>query len=666
MTKAVAVVLTQPLVQTAKQVLAAMNDYVKKSDFDLQVLEGLVYNLLRDIPVPSPGRSVRFWCLGEAVTLSMPKEPRELPLFDYDLLEFFDILGIENAIKFLTCALLENQTIVYSSDLDKLMLVCECVTGLMYPFSWPHVYVPILPPSLENFLDAPVPYMMGLVRRTHDIELSKRGSVAIVDIDSGELELPEELPEFPHEKELAEEVRENIARFGGKEGVDVLTEHAKETRENLDDNDNNDTMEELNQMISKFESLSAKSKPGAKSDKNDRMRLTSAIREIFVNRFAHMFLTFEHFIIETSHCEDNNIGEEEEEGDDEEPMSVMMDISSGSSTQNFDKTSFLSDQRNAHLPFLSSFLETQAFSTFIDEFVGRPESPFRVRLDGLKDIFGHTPTYETCQIIDDSDQLLMKRLKKVEVTVTPQKNTSGKNRRQQQQSFHHGGVFPLLDPVKFDSKDSTVLVKGHKNLESQMSVVGKVNKISMLEAASPAAIADTNWKFVSQLLKECKSKTKRILLEKLGQEAVEWGHRSGEQLPIATEENMLVASVCDLIERIWSHGLQNRQGKSSLWHFLYKYGRANEKAMKFKGNLGRQAFCIPFLPKNRPFVLPEHSKDVQVVVNPLKSSSTFDSTVISMVHNVSSIREIKVRRTSYLNRCICKLALQSIQQLSKY
>jgi hypothetical protein len=41
--------------------------------------------------------------------------------------------------------------------------------------------------ALETFLDAPVPYIMGLLRRTHDIELYKRGTVAIVDIDNGEL-----------------------------------------------------------------------------------------------------------------------------------------------------------------------------------------------------------------------------------------------------------------------------------------------------------------------------------------------------------------------------------------------------------------------------------------------------------------------------------------------
>jgi len=41
-------------------------------------------------------------------------------------------------------------------------LVAECSSILMFPFSWPHVYVPILPASLHHFLDAPVPFVMGL------------------------------------------------------------------------------------------------------------------------------------------------------------------------------------------------------------------------------------------------------------------------------------------------------------------------------------------------------------------------------------------------------------------------------------------------------------------------------------------------------------------------
>jgi hypothetical protein len=38
-----------------------------------------------------------------------------------------------------------------------------------------------------------------------------------------------------------------------------------------------------------------------------------------------------------------------------------------------------------------------------------------------------------------------------------------------------------------------------------------------------------------------------------------------------TEENLLVGSLCDLLERIFAHGLQARHRKSAFWTFLYKY-----------------------------------------------------------------------------------------------
>ena len=42
------------------------------------------------------------------------------------------------------------------------MLICECLSSLLFPFSWAHVYVPLLPASMHHFLDAPVPFIMGL------------------------------------------------------------------------------------------------------------------------------------------------------------------------------------------------------------------------------------------------------------------------------------------------------------------------------------------------------------------------------------------------------------------------------------------------------------------------------------------------------------------------
>ena len=103
------------------------------------------------------------------------------------------------------------------------MLVCESMTILAYPFIWPHVYVPILPPSLENFLDAPVPYVMGLLRRAHDVELYQKGGVCIVDIDNGELDLPEELPNFPCESDLKEEIESIILEVDLEIGMFILS-----------------------------------------------------------------------------------------------------------------------------------------------------------------------------------------------------------------------------------------------------------------------------------------------------------------------------------------------------------------------------------------------------------------------------------------------------------
>lgn len=51
-------------------------------------------------------------------------------------------------------------------DYNKLMLVAECIVSLLLPFTWAHVYVPILPAPLYHFLDAPVPFVMGIVQYT--------------------------------------------------------------------------------------------------------------------------------------------------------------------------------------------------------------------------------------------------------------------------------------------------------------------------------------------------------------------------------------------------------------------------------------------------------------------------------------------------------------------
>lgn len=97
------------------------------------------------------------------------------------------------------------------------MLCGECITSLLFPFSWPHVFVPILPLSQHGFLDAPVPFIMGLRMdsdsNTNELDILNKASVThksslydiimyqasltSLDIDHDTLETPEDLPLLP-------------------------------------------------------------------------------------------------------------------------------------------------------------------------------------------------------------------------------------------------------------------------------------------------------------------------------------------------------------------------------------------------------------------------------------------------------------------------------------
>jgi len=90
--------------------------------------------------------------------------------------------------------------------------------------------------------------------------------------------------------------------------------------------------------------------------------------------------------------------------------------------------------------------------------------------------------------------------------------------------------------------------------------------------------------FIQSLLKESKLKTKRMLVEKMP-EAIHLGH--GECRISGVEENMLIASLCDLIERIWTHGLHSKPGKSALWNHLNNYRKLIQYLRPVNDNKGQ-------------------------------------------------------------------------------
>lgn len=644
-TKCVALISQLPFVYSAQQYLKQLHEAVTTESQKQLPLECYVYNILYEVPLTPPGRSMKFYGVTQPIFCQRPGV-NELPLFDFSLWKLFQLMDIRNILMVFRSILLEHQVLFYSSDYQKLMLVAEALTIVIFPFTWQHVYVPILPASLSHFLDAPVPFIMGLYHGQEDrseLQLPSEASMCFVDIDDTTVEIPEDLPMFPHQKDLMLELSALLSRYRSEFNKDNYTSQSldrrlvysqrkggirkpgssslltdsrswnsspEKKREILQNNetwtrisalakktgvwdtiedissDNNCNKEAMCQTLSKDVSTM----PTAELIEH---KFNNAVREIFLNRFVHMFCSYESFVIQ--------------------PMQNMEQwLSNREMMQNFDKAAFLSDQPEAYLPFLSPFIETQMFTTLIDnKILSQWESSdpflkvFDERVKQFKEKSGeaHTPTYHTCDTIQDAESLIEKRGSYIDLVahkphLPDQTQFQGLNPSSssteeishQNLTVSSNGVFPLLpeDILNTEPKNQKARMREaarwrrkcrqqreHIHLSSEQrekymqEARSKVPRNPKLSDMSMSGMAQTNWRFVETLLKECRTKTKRMLVEKMGQEAVELGH--GEVNIIGVEENTLIASLCDLLERIWSHGLLTKKGKSALWSHMLSF-----------------------------------------------------------------------------------------------
>uniref|UniRef100_A0A3Q1B8X7 UDENN domain-containing protein n=1 Tax=Amphiprion ocellaris TaxID=80972 RepID=A0A3Q1B8X7_AMPOC len=688
--KALCLITPMPFMHACRGFLSQLYRAVTAASAPPLPLESYAYNILYEVPLPAPGRSLKFHGVYEPIVCQRPGLG-ELPLADFPLAEAFSLLGVENLVQVFTCTLLEMQILLYSQDYQRLMTVAESITTLLFPFQWQHVYVPILPASLLHFLDAPVPYLMGLQSKEgtdrSKLELPQEANLCFVDIDNHYIELPEDFPWFPNKSEFIQELREVLLSFGitDNTGAPPRTRSSPSStpstpgrerkttafRQLEDDGRNgnlageeltvlellqgNATLERLQALtkrtgvtVARVEALRAGVKPqdteeqrgrtAAEEEELRNAKLNVQLREVFASRFTTMFADYEAFVIQSAPDLESWLTNREQ-------------------MHNFDKASFLSDQPEPYLPFLSHFIETQMFATFIDNKImsqWEEKEPllrvFDARIDKARLYNVRVPSlrsssYQKCSILKECGKLhrerhvaysdfqaMEQRLMKIDHTAIhphlldmkigqgkyeqgffpklqadvlntgPTNNkwshrtatAQHKKDRHKQQTEHLNldndlkeveGCLVLQNSMAFWEWDnaSPPPVKPPKKSASASCLkymqdarsLGKNLRQPKLSDLSPAVIAQTNWKFVEGLLKECRLKTKRMLVEKMGQEAVELGH--GEANITGLEENTLIASLCDLLERIWSHGLQVKQGKSALWSHLLHYQAREEK-----------------------------------------------------------------------------------------
>uniref|UniRef100_A0A8C9XTR1 DENN/MADD domain containing 5B n=1 Tax=Sander lucioperca TaxID=283035 RepID=A0A8C9XTR1_SANLU len=608
--KAICLLTPLPFLQAARQFLSQLHQAVTSHTAPPLPIESYIHNILYEVPLPPPGRSLRFHGVQGPIVCQRPG-PGELPLGEYPLGEAFSLLGVDNMVQLITCVLLETQVLLCSQDYQRLMTVAEGVTTLLFPFQWQHIYLPIVSAPLHHLLDAPVPFLLGIQRREgaqrSSLHLPHEANLCFVDIDNRCVEAPEDLPVFPEQTELIQELSEVLLRFGLPPQGGVITKPATASprmsslvlEDLMEDRRNGNLGGEELAVLERLQALARRCGEEKMSDGGKTLghvfeeeeeelkaaKLNVQLREVFAGRFAAMFGRYEEFVIHSA-------------------LDLDSWLSNREGTFSFDKGSFLSVQPASHLHFLSHFLETSMFSSFVDgKVISRwaDREPLQQLFDSRleRERLYDTDTedsrncrYRKCTTVFESAQVIERRLMKADHTAIHPHLLDMKIG----QGRHQPGYFPKLQADvlaqgqntnkwsgrvtasrRTDLKRSTVTEhSGVDNEQRQKHTFARKNlRQSKLLDPSLRAVTQTHREFAEWLLSECRLKTKRMLMERMGKESVELGQ--GEANITGLQENTLIHGLCDLLERTWGHGLQLKQGKSALWSHLLHYQAARGK-----------------------------------------------------------------------------------------
>lgn len=111
--KCICLITPMSFMKACQSVLQQLHQAVTSPQPPPLPLESYIYNILYEVPLPPPGRSLKFSGVYGPIICQRPST-NELPLFDFPVKEVFELLGVENVFQLFTCALLEFQILLYS------------------------------------------------------------------------------------------------------------------------------------------------------------------------------------------------------------------------------------------------------------------------------------------------------------------------------------------------------------------------------------------------------------------------------------------------------------------------------------------------------------------------------------------------------------------------
>ncbi|XP_056011229.1 DENN domain-containing protein 1B-like isoform X11 [Ostrea edulis] len=122
-----------------------------------------------------------------------------------NLTEYYNAVDTEKMMIIFASMLNERRIVITSKRLNRMTACVHASASLLYPMHWQHLFIPVLPAFLIDYLSAPMPYLIGahktLLGKVKENEL---GDAVVVDVDQNEIktcfndleELPSEIQSY--------------------------------------------------------------------------------------------------------------------------------------------------------------------------------------------------------------------------------------------------------------------------------------------------------------------------------------------------------------------------------------------------------------------------------------------------------------------------------------
>uniref|UniRef100_A0A1Y1LER2 UDENN domain-containing protein n=3 Tax=Photinus pyralis TaxID=7054 RepID=A0A1Y1LER2_PHOPY len=135
-----------------------------------------------------------------------------------NLTEYYNAVDANNMMLIFASMLYERRIIFTSKKLTRLSASVQSANDIIYPMLWQHIFIPVLPMALIDYLLAPMPFLIGVpdevLKKVHRHEI---GDVVILDADANTVETPfDDLNSLPQEviNSLKKQLKNRSALLG--------------------------------------------------------------------------------------------------------------------------------------------------------------------------------------------------------------------------------------------------------------------------------------------------------------------------------------------------------------------------------------------------------------------------------------------------------------------